>query len=186
MTNRILPQIALVTGTLLFSLGIQTYAQTWSAPTASPPNSNAYAPLNTSPAAQIKTGGLLLNTGGAINGLIVQNGNVGIGTTSPTAKLDVQGYVKGTGLCIGNDCRTSWAAPRYTTRNSATVQNRSVSVACQINEAMTGGGCNCQDTASGGDSSAYGGYPSGNGWTCPNTTASGCGRNTAYVRCVSY
>ena len=39
------------------------------------------------------------------------NGNIGIGTGTqiPTQKLDVNGYVKGrSGLCIGNDCRTSW------------------------------------------------------------------------------
>lgn len=36
-------------------------------------------------------------------------GKVGIGTTAPTQRLDVVGYVKGqSGLCIGNDCRTSW------------------------------------------------------------------------------
>ena len=36
-------------------------------------------------------------------------GNVGIGTTSPTQKLDVTGYVRGSsGLCIGSDCRTAW------------------------------------------------------------------------------
>ena len=51
--------------------------------------------------------------GDSTNGtvLIVQNGNVGIGigTITPTQKLDVNGYVKGrSGLCIGNDCRTSW------------------------------------------------------------------------------
>jgi len=36
------------------------------------------------------------------------NFGVGIGTNSPTQKLDVNGYVKGTGFCIGDDCRTSW------------------------------------------------------------------------------
>lgn len=35
-------------------------------------------------------------------------GDVGIGMTVPSQKLDVAGYVKGTGLCIGADCRTSW------------------------------------------------------------------------------
>ncbi|MFQ5662060.1 MAG: hypothetical protein ACE5F2_02300 [Candidatus Paceibacteria bacterium] len=40
---------------------------------------------------------------------IRSSGNVGIGTGSPTQKLDVGGYVRGsTGLCIGDDCRTSW------------------------------------------------------------------------------
>lgn len=39
------------------------------------------------------------------------SGNVGIGTPSPTQKLDVIGYVRGeTGLCINNDCRTTWPA----------------------------------------------------------------------------
>ena len=110
--SRILSQAALVTGTLLFSLGVQTYAQTWSAPTGSPPNSNAYAPLNTSPSSQAKVGGLLLNTGGAINGLIVQNGNVGIGSLFPTSKLDVAGDIK-----IGNQSAacttTNEGAQRY-------------------------------------------------------------------------
>jgi hypothetical protein len=35
------------------------------------------------------------------------NGNVGIGTSSPTQKLDVNGYVKGTGFCIGANCTTT-------------------------------------------------------------------------------
>ncbi len=36
-------------------------------------------------------------------------GSVGIGTSTPTQKLDVDGYVRGTqGLCIGSDCRDAW------------------------------------------------------------------------------
>ncbi len=42
---------------------------------------------------------------------IRSNGRVGIGTTAPSQALDVNGYVRGsTGLCIADDCRTSWPA----------------------------------------------------------------------------
>ena len=45
------------------------------------------------------TGGIILNTGGAVNGLIVQYGNVGIGTVSPVYKLDIlQGAMRMTEL----------------------------------------------------------------------------------------
>lgn len=61
------------------------------------------------------TGGLLrffYGQSGIVPMVMTSNGNVGIGTMSPGQKLDVAGYVKGqTGLCIGNDCRTSWPAP---------------------------------------------------------------------------
>ena len=96
MTSRILSQIALVTGVLLFSTGLQTFAA-FTAPATAPPGADAYAPLHTGSDAQSKVGGLLLNTGGALNGLLVQFGNVGIGTTSPGNKLEVAGTVKASG-----------------------------------------------------------------------------------------
>ncbi len=68
----------------------------WTSPPGTPPTCPAgepgcETPLHTGTAGQSKTGGLLLNTGGASTGLIVEHGNVGIGTTSPGAKLDVKG-----------------------------------------------------------------------------------------------
>ena len=108
--RRILSQGALVTGVLLFSAGLQTFAA-WSAPTVAPPGADAYAPLTTSLDGQIKTGNLQVNAlgiQGTGSALLVPNGNVGVGTNNPTQMLDVAGYVKGTGLCIGSDCKTAW------------------------------------------------------------------------------
>jgi len=52
---------------------------TWSDPTAAPPGDNALAPLNAGPTGQSKSGGLILNTGGAPNGLIVNSGATSLG-----------------------------------------------------------------------------------------------------------
>lgn len=75
---------------IIFSLSVGSVsAQTWTPPTASPPGANVSAPINISSSAQSKIGGLLLNTGGAANGLIVQFGKMGIGTANPTALLHI-------------------------------------------------------------------------------------------------
>lgn len=36
------------------------------------------------------------------------NGNVGVGTGTPSEKLEVNGTIKGTQVCIGTDCRAAW------------------------------------------------------------------------------
>jgi len=72
------------------------------------PTSNVPAPLHVGIEGQSKAGGLILNTGGANIGLIIDKGLVGLGLRDPKQKLDVAGLVRATGLCIGSDCRTSW------------------------------------------------------------------------------
>ncbi|MGI4992182.1 tail fiber domain-containing protein [Halobacteriovorax sp. GFR7] len=47
-------------------------------------------------------------------------GRVGIGTTTPTEKLDVTGKVKATELCIGADCRAAWPTGNAGTVTSVT------------------------------------------------------------------
>jgi len=97
--------ISLVFSVLVVCFAIAFYAVAWSEPTQSPPGGNVPTPLNTGSTGQSKAGGLILNTGGAANGLIVANGRVGIGTASPKAALDVNGLVvaknaSGTSLAV--------------------------------------------------------------------------------------
>lgn len=83
---------------LMVGISIQ-FVRAWTEPSTTPPGGNVGAPINTSNFGQSKAGGLILNTGGAVNGLIVQNGNVGIGMTNPTQKLDINGNARATDFC---------------------------------------------------------------------------------------
>ena len=65
---------------LLFGTGLIASAQSWSAPTATPPGNNASAPLNVSSASQVKIGGLSV-------GSLISTGSI----------------------CFGVDCKASWA-----------------------------------------------------------------------------
>lgn len=99
MKTKIIQNIKSVILTLVLVLGVSyvSASSTWVAPTASAPGNNTDVPLNVGSVGQIKIGGLTLNTGGAANGLIVDKGNVGIGVTTPTQKLDVSGQIHASG-----------------------------------------------------------------------------------------
>ena len=68
----------------------------WSDPTGAPPTNNTEVPINVGSVGQTKTGNLWIQgvNGSGVpytNGLIVENGNVGIGTPTPGARLEVVG-----------------------------------------------------------------------------------------------
>ena len=100
MKTKIIQNIKSIILALILVAGVSfvsAYSQ-YVGPTAPPPGNNTDTPLNVTFSGQSKAGGLVLNTGDAThlpapNGLIVKNGNVGIGTTDPASKLSVMGDV---------------------------------------------------------------------------------------------
>jgi hypothetical protein len=94
MSEKVQKFILSTFGVLTMSILVSYLVFAWTEPSQSPPQGNVPAPLNVGPQGQAKEGGLILNTGGAPIGFIVQYGNVGIGTMAPGAKLDVVGDVR--------------------------------------------------------------------------------------------
>src|SRR3989344_4614141 len=88
--KRTIKQIIALTAVAALVIAFQIFA--FSEPSFPPPQDNVAAPLNSSGAMQSKAGGLMLNTGGAQVGLLVDQGSVGIGIFPPTQKLDVAGF----------------------------------------------------------------------------------------------
>ena len=99
--RKVVAQCVLVVSAFLFAAAIQTFAFT--EPSSNPPAGDAYAPLNTGPAVQDKadtstahaawiTSDGLGSRYGALFATL--GGNVGIGTTEPTVKLEVNGAVR--------------------------------------------------------------------------------------------
>lgn len=87
MNKIILSKITVLTfGTLIICFAIAFYVVAWQEPIEAPPEGNMPTPLNVGSEGQAKEGGLILNTGGAETGLIIDKGQV----------------------CIGTDCRDAW------------------------------------------------------------------------------
>jgi hypothetical protein len=91
----------------------------WTEPSSNPPEGNVPGPINISNTGQSKSGGLILNTGGASIGLVVDKGDVGIGTTNPGYKLGVIGKIHATDdVCtdlLGGRCLSSATSQWITT-----------------------------------------------------------------------
>lgn len=84
IANRITYWLGVAAVGLIVGLSIQ-FVQAWTEPTDAPPGGNVGAPINTGGITQTKLGGL------GIGGNMTVLGSVGIGTTSPTQKLEIVG-----------------------------------------------------------------------------------------------
>lgn len=94
----------------LITLSLVSITYAWTEPASNPPTDNVSTPMNTSKTGQIKDGGVWVGrdaaaiTAGGGSGLIVENGNVGIGVTDPGIyRLNVAGDARiGSTLKIGS------------------------------------------------------------------------------------
>ncbi len=101
-TTSITARIVTLSGLFVGALALSAFATTtWTAPTATAPGGNVDQPINVGSSPQIKLGSLDIVASGLANGLIVENGNVGVGTITPSTKLEVVGGpIKATGGLI--------------------------------------------------------------------------------------
>jgi hypothetical protein len=138
---------------LIIGLGVNYIIADFTSPLHTPPTCltgepGCDTPLNVGNIGQVKNGGLTLgHISGIPNGLIVENGNVGIGTTSPNRLLTLQGtnatvMVRGAGfpeLSVGNLIDASGRLSLYydvagTLANIRTI-GRAIPIAFKINDA---------------------------------------------------
>lgn len=181
----------LVSITALF-LTVTAFSFAWTGPTALPPEGNISAPVNTGSLVQTKTGSFgvggnmiiegLLGGAPLTNGLIVSNGKVGIGTASPSEKLQVDGNIKANDFCTDTGLCLTNVASADTTTKGCFVSYSGSCPAGFTNEATAGTWGSCRENLSTTVLSYFsppGGGCSGIASRSPYYTAVG----TAYVCC---
>ena len=108
MDNKKSKIVPLCIGVLAFSVLFCAAIYAWTEPSAAPTGGSINAPINTGSTAQTKSGGLNIASA---------TGNVGIGTTSPAAKLDIETGNGTSGLKTGLICSNATTSKLYTDTN---------------------------------------------------------------------
>lgn len=144
MHKKVSPKIvSLVFGVLVLCFAIGFYAVGWSEPLQGPPgctpgDPGCDPPINVGPVGQNKEGNLTIGGSGGV-GLLeavhsaffaTVDGNVGIGTTTPGAKLEVEGKIRGDLDCRKVISPISAVGPAI--------------ACCAADEYLVGGGAQCE------------------------------------------
>ncbi len=120
---------------------------------------------------------LILGTNNTENMRIANGGNVGIGSNSPAATLDVSGVIAGSSYMTLGTSTSGGNVPHVCTLRTHTVSSTGATLTCNSGEIVMGGGCN-------GSVNVTATYPSSSTtWTC-NFSAGGT--VTAYGICCLY